>query len=130
VFSSLLSALENGHKLVVTAVELKQREAEKRVERLVKDLEKEILELDKGHANIELLNDKERLKKVITFLVLFAGSILSFLLCVTLSSLCYVIMFFQYRILKFFEYSLCCFPHNYSLMITSAPKITKTINVF
>jgi len=103
VFSSLLSALENGHKLVVTAVELKQREAEKRVERLVKDLEKEILELDKGHANIELLNDKERLKKVITFLVLFASSILSFLLCVTLSSLCYVIMFFQYRILKVFQ---------------------------
>ncbi|KAK7167097.1 hypothetical protein R3I94_001485 [Phoxinus phoxinus] len=63
VFSSLLNALENGHKLVVAAVEQKQREADKRVERLVKDLEKEILELDNGHANTELLNDKERLKK-------------------------------------------------------------------
>ncbi|KAF4115739.1 bloodthirsty-related gene family, member 2 isoform X2 [Onychostoma macrolepis] len=63
VFSSLLSTLEKSHKLVVTAVEQKQKEAEKRVERLVKDLEKEILELDNGHTNPEHLDDKERLKK-------------------------------------------------------------------
>lgn len=91
MFSSLLSALENGHKLVVAAVEQKQREAEKRVERLVKDLEKEILELDNGHANPELLNDKERLKKVITFLVLLASSILSF--CFLLLCLVFVMSF-------------------------------------
>lgn len=70
MFSSLLSALEKSHKLVVAAVEQKQKEAEKRVERLVKDLEKEILELENGHTNPEHLNDKERLKKVITLVLL------------------------------------------------------------
>lgn len=63
VFSSLLSTLEKSHKLVVTAVEQKQREAEKRVDRLVKELEREIQELRNEHTNPELLNDKERLKK-------------------------------------------------------------------
>ncbi|XP_016386869.1 E3 ubiquitin-protein ligase TRIM39-like [Sinocyclocheilus rhinocerous] len=63
VFSSLLSTLEKSHKLVVAAVEQKQKEAEKRVERLVKDLDKEILELENGHTNPEHLDDKERLKK-------------------------------------------------------------------
>lgn len=63
VFSNLLSTLEKSHKLVVTAVEQKQREAEKRVERLVKSLEKEILELENGQSNLEHLNDMERLKK-------------------------------------------------------------------
>ncbi|XP_016307141.1 E3 ubiquitin-protein ligase RNF135-like [Sinocyclocheilus anshuiensis] len=63
VFSSLLSTLEKSHKLVVAAVEQKQKEAEKRVERLVKDLEKEMLELENGHTIPEHLDDKERLKK-------------------------------------------------------------------
>lgn len=64
VFSSLLSTLEKSHRLVVAAVEQKQREAEKRVDRLVKELEREIQELKNEHTNSELLNDKERLKKV------------------------------------------------------------------
>lgn len=64
VFSALLSNLEKSHKLVVAAVEQKQREAEKRVDRLVKELEREIQELKNEHTNLELLNDKERLKKV------------------------------------------------------------------
>ncbi|XP_016371592.1 bloodthirsty-related gene family, member 2 [Sinocyclocheilus rhinocerous] len=63
VFSSMLSTLEKSHKLVVAAVEQKQKEAEKRVERLVKDLEKEMLELENGHTIPEHLDDKERLKK-------------------------------------------------------------------
>ncbi|KTF94731.1 hypothetical protein cypCar_00016888 [Cyprinus carpio] len=63
VFSFLLSTLEKSHKLVVAAVEQKQKEAEKRVERLVKDLEKEMLELENGRTNPEHLDDKERLKK-------------------------------------------------------------------
>lgn len=64
MFSSLLSTLEKSHRLVVAAVEQKQREAEKRVDRLVKELEREIQELKNEHTNSELLNDKERLKKV------------------------------------------------------------------
>ncbi len=67
MFSSLLSTLEKSHKLVVAAVEQKQKEAEKRIERLAKDLEKEILELKNGHTNPEHLDDKERLKKVTAF---------------------------------------------------------------
>ncbi|XP_051988014.1 bloodthirsty-related gene family, member 2 [Xyrauchen texanus] len=65
VFSSLLSTLEQSHKLVVDAVEQKQREAEKRVDRLVKSLEKEILDLKSEHTQPEhlRLDDKERLKK-------------------------------------------------------------------
>ncbi|TRY93192.1 hypothetical protein DNTS_006317 [Danionella cerebrum] len=63
VFSLLLSELEKSHKALVTAVEQKQREAEKRVERLVKDLEREILELQNEHISPEHLNDMERLKK-------------------------------------------------------------------
>ncbi|XP_055041824.2 bloodthirsty-related gene family, member 2 [Misgurnus anguillicaudatus] len=63
VFSSLLSTLEKSHKLVMAAVEQKQKQAEKRVDRLVKELEREIQELNNGHASSELLNDKERLKK-------------------------------------------------------------------
>ncbi|KAI7803563.1 claudin k isoform X2 [Triplophysa rosa] len=66
VFSSLLSTLEKSHKLVVAAVEQKQREAEKRVDRLVKELEREIQELKNEHTNSELLNDKERLKKSVS----------------------------------------------------------------
>lgn len=90
MFSSLLSALEKSHKLVVAAVEQKQKEAEKRVERLVKDLEKEILELENGHTNPEHLNDKERLKKVIT-------------LCFVL--LCLV---FEFIMLRVKELLSCC----------------------
>ncbi|XP_056608722.1 bloodthirsty-related gene family, member 2 [Triplophysa dalaica] len=66
VFSSLLSTLEKSHRLVVAAVEQKQREAEKRVDRLVKELEREIQELKNEHTNSELLNDKERLKKSVS----------------------------------------------------------------
>ncbi|XP_051573564.1 bloodthirsty-related gene family, member 2 [Myxocyprinus asiaticus] len=63
VFSCLLSTLEQSHKLVVAAVEQKQREAEKRVDRLVKSLEKEIFELKSGNTQPGHLDDKERLKK-------------------------------------------------------------------
>lgn len=101
MFSSLLNALEKSHKLVVAAVEQKQKEAEKRVERLVKDLEKEILELENGHTNPEHLNDKERLKKVITSSVLFAIHILSF--CFVL--LCLV---FEFIMLRVKELLSCC----------------------
>lgn len=107
MFSSLLNALEKSHKLVVAAVEQKQKEAEKRVERLVKDLEKEILELENGHTNPEHLNDKERLKKVITFPVLFAIHILSF--CFVL--LCLV---FEFIMLRVKELLSCCSKTVYS----------------
>lgn len=65
VFSALLSSVDAAHKAVVTSVEEKQREAEKRVDRLVGDLEKEILQLKGGQTKPDLLQDgKEQLHKV------------------------------------------------------------------
>uniref|UniRef100_A0A8B9GUP5 Bloodthirsty-related gene family, member 2 n=1 Tax=Astyanax mexicanus TaxID=7994 RepID=A0A8B9GUP5_ASTMX len=65
VFSDLLSSVETAHKAVVAAVEEKQREAEKRVDRLVQNLEKEILLLKGGQAKPELLQEgKEHFTKV------------------------------------------------------------------
>ncbi|XP_072530678.1 bloodthirsty-related gene family, member 2 [Salminus brasiliensis] len=55
VFSDLLSSVETAHKAVVAEVEEKQREAEKRVDRLVRDLEKEILLLKGGQTKPDLL---------------------------------------------------------------------------
>ncbi|KAG9279022.1 E3 ubiquitin-protein ligase TRIM39-like [Astyanax mexicanus] len=64
VFSDLLSSVETAHKAVVAAVEEKQREAEKRVDRLVQNLEKEILLLKGGQAKPELLQEgKEHFTK-------------------------------------------------------------------
>lgn len=65
VFSALLSSVEAAHQSVVTAVEEKQQEAEKRVGRLAKELEKEIAELKSGQITPEdLLDSKEYLRKV------------------------------------------------------------------
>lgn len=65
MFSALLSSVEVAHKAVVAEVEEKQQEAEKRVDRLVKELEKEIAELKSGQTTPEdLLDSKEYLRKV------------------------------------------------------------------
>ncbi|XP_060798495.1 bloodthirsty-related gene family, member 2 isoform X2 [Neoarius graeffei] len=64
VFSALLSSVEVAHKAVVAEVEAKQQEAEKRVDRLIKELEKEIAELKSGQTTPEdLLDSKEHLRK-------------------------------------------------------------------
>ncbi|XP_017309603.1 bloodthirsty-related gene family, member 2 isoform X1 [Ictalurus punctatus] len=64
VFSALLSSVEVAHKAVVAEVEEKQQEAEKRVDRLVKELEKEIADLKSGQTTPEdLLDGKEYLRK-------------------------------------------------------------------
>ncbi|KAL7883693.1 hypothetical protein SRHO_G00013510 [Serrasalmus rhombeus] len=64
VFSALLSSVESAHKAVVAAVEEKQREAETRVDRLVRELEKEILELKGGQTKSDFLqDDKTQLTK-------------------------------------------------------------------
>ncbi|AWP19038.1 putative E3 ubiquitin-protein ligase TRIM39-like [Scophthalmus maximus] len=47
VFSALVIAMEKSHKAVVTAIEERQRDEEKRVEALVKELEQEVQELRK-----------------------------------------------------------------------------------
>ncbi|CAB1440155.1 unnamed protein product [Pleuronectes platessa] len=47
VFSALVYAMEKSHKTVVTAIEDRQRDEEKRVETLVTELEQEIQELRK-----------------------------------------------------------------------------------
>lgn len=65
MFSALLSSVEVAHKAVVAEVEEKQQEAEKRVDRLVKELEKEIADLKSGQTTPEdLLDGKEYLRKV------------------------------------------------------------------
>ncbi|XP_072299297.1 bloodthirsty-related gene family, member 2 [Eucyclogobius newberryi] len=46
-FSALVSAMEKSHKAVVTAIEDRQREEEKRVDKLIKELEQEIQEIQK-----------------------------------------------------------------------------------
>lgn len=48
VFSALVSFMEKTHKAVVTSIEDRQSEEEKRVETLVKELEQEIRELRNG----------------------------------------------------------------------------------
>lgn len=53
VFDALVSSIEQSHTLVVAAVEEKERLAEKRVSRLVRELEREIRELSEGNANQE-----------------------------------------------------------------------------
>ncbi|KAF5908791.1 E3 ubiquitin-protein ligase TRIM39-like, partial [Clarias magur] len=64
VFSALLSAVEEAHKAVVAEVEGKQQEAEKRVDRLVKELEIEIAELESRQMTPgDLLDSKEYLRK-------------------------------------------------------------------
>ncbi|KAI5620927.1 bloodthirsty-relatedprotein family, member 2, partial [Silurus asotus] len=64
VFSALLSSVEEAHKAVVAEVEEKQQEAEKRVDRLLKELEKEIAELQSGQTTPDhLLDSKECLRK-------------------------------------------------------------------
>ncbi|XP_066531532.1 bloodthirsty-related gene family, member 2 [Hoplias malabaricus] len=64
VFSALLTSVETAHKSVIAAVEEKQNEAEKRVERLVRDLEKEIIQLKGGQAKPDLMQEgKEQLTK-------------------------------------------------------------------
>ncbi|XP_076866165.1 bloodthirsty-related gene family, member 2 [Brachyhypopomus gauderio] len=62
VFSILLSSLEEAHKDLVASVEEKQKEAERRVDRLVDSLEKEILEL-KEMKSEHPLNSREHLTK-------------------------------------------------------------------
>ncbi|KAK7939156.1 hypothetical protein WMY93_002482 [Mugilogobius chulae] len=52
-FSALVSAMEKSHKAVVTAIEDRQREEEKRVDRLIKELEQEIQELRRDTAETE-----------------------------------------------------------------------------
>ncbi|XP_061568019.1 bloodthirsty-related gene family, member 2 [Cololabis saira] len=47
VFSELVNAMEKNHKAVVAAIEEKQKEEEKRVETLVRELKQEIQELSK-----------------------------------------------------------------------------------
>lgn len=47
VFSDLVNAMEKSHKAVVSAIEEKQKEEEKRVEMLVRELKLEIQELSK-----------------------------------------------------------------------------------
>lgn len=65
MFSALLSSVEEAHKAVVAEVEEKQQEAEKRVGRLVKELEKEIAELKSGQTTPEdHLGSTEYLRKV------------------------------------------------------------------
>ncbi|XP_053347808.1 bloodthirsty-related gene family, member 2 [Clarias gariepinus] len=64
VFSTLLSAVEAAHKAVVAEVEEKQQEAENRVDRLVKELEIEITELESRQMTPgDLLDSKEYLRK-------------------------------------------------------------------
>ncbi|KAI5091023.1 bloodthirsty-relatedprotein family, member 2, partial [Silurus meridionalis] len=64
VFSALLSSVEAAHKAVVAEVEEKQQEAEKQVDRLLKELEKEIAELQSGQTTPDhLLDSKECLRK-------------------------------------------------------------------
>ncbi|XP_042561626.1 bloodthirsty-related gene family, member 2 isoform X2 [Clupea harengus] len=53
VFTELVTSIEQSHTLVVAAVEEKERQAEKRVSRLVRELEREIRELRQGDANQE-----------------------------------------------------------------------------
>lgn len=53
VFDALVSSIEQSHALVVAAVEEKERLAEKRVSRLVRELEREIQDLSEGNANQE-----------------------------------------------------------------------------
>ncbi|KAG5279192.1 hypothetical protein AALO_G00075090 [Alosa alosa] len=53
VFSALVSSIEQSQMLVVASVEEKERHAEKRVSRLVRELEQEIRELREGKANQE-----------------------------------------------------------------------------
>lgn len=45
VFSALVNAMEKSHKVVVAAIEERQKEEEKRVETLVNELQQEIQEL-------------------------------------------------------------------------------------
>ncbi|KAJ0001317.1 hypothetical protein NQD34_006337 [Periophthalmus magnuspinnatus] len=52
-FSALVSAMEKSHKAVVTAIENRQREEEKRVDKLIKELEQEIKELTKDTSETE-----------------------------------------------------------------------------
>ncbi|XP_028979383.2 bloodthirsty-related gene family, member 2 isoform X4 [Esox lucius] len=52
VFSALTSSIENSHKAVVAAIEERQSEAERRVDKLVKELEEEIKHLK--NRNTEL----------------------------------------------------------------------------
>lgn len=57
--------MEAAHKAVVAEVEEKQQEAEKRVDRLVKELEIEITELESRQMTPgDLLDSKEYLRKV------------------------------------------------------------------
>lgn len=65
MFSALLSSVEAAHQAVVAEVEEKQQEAEKRVGRLVKELENEIAELKSEQITPEnLLDSKEYLRRV------------------------------------------------------------------
>ncbi|KAL2101628.1 hypothetical protein ACEWY4_003389 [Coilia grayii] len=53
VFTALVSSIEQSHKLVVVAAEEKEKQAERRVSRLVKELEREIRELRDGTPSQE-----------------------------------------------------------------------------
>ncbi|XP_063077007.1 bloodthirsty-related gene family, member 2 isoform X2 [Engraulis encrasicolus] len=48
VFTALVSSMEQSHRLVVEAAEAKEKQAESRVKRLLKELEREIRELKGG----------------------------------------------------------------------------------
>ncbi|XP_071329103.1 bloodthirsty-related gene family, member 2 [Trachinotus anak] len=53
VFSALVNAMEKSHKAVIAAIEERERDEEKRVEMLVKELEQEIQELRKETAEYD-----------------------------------------------------------------------------
>ncbi|XP_052376005.1 bloodthirsty-related gene family, member 2 [Oncorhynchus keta] len=52
VFSALVSSMEKSHKAVVAAIEERQGEEERIVEKLVKELEQEILQLRNGDTDL------------------------------------------------------------------------------
>lgn len=54
VFSVLVHAMERSHKAVVDAIEARQREEDKRVETLVKEIEHEIQELTKETPDAQI----------------------------------------------------------------------------
>lgn len=53
VFSALVNDMEKSHKAVVAAIEERQREEEKKVEKMLGELKQEILELRKETAEFD-----------------------------------------------------------------------------
>lgn len=80
VFSALVSSMERTHKAVVFAIEEKQREEERRVETLVKELKQEIEQLRMHSEDADPLvpdqtDDTKQVLAVSTFIQTLEDSI-------------------------------------------------------